>query len=110
MIKKKVFVILLLVCVLLLASVVIDAATGPKKPSKYKGLKLGVKFDPNAKKSPCADFGCSPWHTVVGDKDAKKAYRCGCFIPKTLKKDKVVCFMSVGAAKKAGYKEEKCRR
>lgn len=109
MVKKKVLLVICCIAILLLAAIAIDAASTYRKPSKYQGLKLGVKIDPKAKKSPCVAFGCGPWHTAVVDKDAKKAYRCSCQVPSTLKKDKAVCFMSTGAAKKVGYKEEKCQ-
>ena len=111
MFKKKVCVIILCTAILLLAASVINAAGTYHMPSKHKGLSLGVKIDPKKLQTPpCAQFGCTAWHTAVGDKDSKKVYRCGCNIPSALKKEKAVCFMSSSAGKKAGYREEMCRR
>lgn len=111
MVKRKALLIILCITLLLFTAVVIDAATGPSKPAKYKGLVLSSTKKVTAKREgPCAAYGCTPWHIAVGDKDAKKVYRCGCNAPSSLKKDKSVCFMSIFAAKKVGYKEMRCSR
>ena len=111
MAKKVVSMALWLIALLVLATIALEAASKYRMPSKYKGLSLGVKFDHKKMMTPpCVKYGCSAWHTAVGDKDAKKSYRCGCNVPSSLKKEKAVCFMSPSASKRAGYREQLCRR
>lgn len=110
--KKQLFVAFGIVAMLLFAVIAIQAASPYHFPSKYKGLSKGVDKKTllsRGRQGPCASFGCGVASTVVGDKDAKKAYSCGCNKP-TLSKDKSVCFMSMASAKKVGYREERCKR
>ena len=110
MAKKVVSMALWLIALLIIGTIALQAASY-SKPSSYKGLSLGVKIDPKKIRAPpCEKYGCGAWHTAVGDKDSKKAYRCGCNVPSSLKKEKAVCFMSPSASKRAGFREEICRR
>lgn len=106
--KKVVVFLVSIVAILLLSALAIEAAY--RLPSKRQGLKLGSKIDPLTftKQVPCKDFGCGQWHVFVGDKASKKAYRCGCNVPSSLKKTDAVCLMSIANAKRAGFREDPC--
>ena len=110
--KKQLFVVFGIVAMFLLAAIAIQASSAYHFPAKYKGLVRGVdkaSLLSRAKQGPCASFGCGVASTVVGDKDAKKSYSCACNKP-ALSKDKAVCFMSMAASKKVGYRQQACRR
>lgn len=110
---KKMFVVMFCLLAVFLLAVAVLGAASYYKPSKYKGLALGVAkkelFKP--RENPCAKFGCTPWDTFVGDKTTKKAYNCRCKLPSDLTKDKALCFRSAANAKKAkpGYRVENCK-